>query len=112
MIVVPDVAELVEQGRGADHEERRPCPTTPWWSSEPKIPTSMSLELDLPEQDQDAVDDRRRATEGREDHDQQDRDAQQERPDGEQCAQDQADHDRDRRPVPKPKYSKKPTPSE
>src|SRR6187431_714628 len=64
-----DVAHLVEQGRGADHEEghRAQDAVVEQRAEDPDIDT---LELDLIEQDQDAVDDRGRAAEGREDHDQ------------------------------------------
>ena len=62
----------------------------------PKMPVLEPFELDLAQEQQDAVDDRGRAAERREDHDQQDRHAEHERPDGEDRADDQADDHDDR----------------
>src|SRR6476469_9843836 len=89
----PDVAELVEQSRRAD-EDQGDRANHSLVEQRPEEPDTDARELDLSEQDQDAVHDRRGAAEGREDHDQQDRNGQQECADGEQGAQDQADHDR------------------
>src|SRR5918994_4966616 len=91
---LPDVTHLVEESRGPDQDEADGA-DEPLVEQGPEDPDIYGLELDLPEHDQDAVDDRGCPTECREDHHQNDGDTEQERADREDRPDDQAHDDGD-----------------
>src|SRR6478609_4019994 len=87
-----DVADLPEQRRGTEHDERDHSDQA-IAQKRPEDPLVEVVELDLAKEDQDTVDDGCGPAERGEDHDEEDRDAERERGDGEDRADDEADDD-------------------